>query len=174
MKLLRKANSIFDRTIDFLAYVAGFCVIFIMLSVAAEVFSRKLLGQSLSWVIGFSEFSLLYMTLLGTTWLLKKGVHPSLDVVVNGLGPRTAALVNVATSIVGAMLCLVLAFFSAVMTWDLFQRGSYIISGTLEIPKAPLIIVIPIGSFLLFIQFLRRAHGYLETWRASPSKEQAA
>jgi len=34
------------------------------------------------------------------------------------------------------------------------------------------VIIIPIGSFLLFIQFLRRAYGYFTGWRAIPDKEQ--
>ncbi|MFH1951759.1 MAG: TRAP transporter small permease [Pseudomonadota bacterium] len=163
-----KFTYTFDRVVDFLAYLACVFVVVIMLSVGAEVVCRKLLGFSLPWVMEYSEFLLLYITFLGTTWLLKRDGHVNIEVLVDRLNPRTQTLVNMITSIFAAILCLVIAFFSAMTTWDMYKRGIFIVS-MMDVPIAPLLAVIPVGFFLLFIQFLRRAYGYQQGWRVRPN-----
>lgn len=172
MKLPVKLTTIVDHVINYLAYLAGAFVVFIMLSISGEIMGRSLLGRSIVWAVPFSEYSLLYITMLGTAWLLRREGHPSLDIVVNRLDPRAGALVNVTMSIVGAIICLVVTCSSAVTTLHLFQTGASD-PAILEVPKGPLVLVIPIGSFLLSIQFVRRASGHLRSWKASPNKERA-
>lgn len=169
MKLPTKGITVFDHIINLLAYLAGVFVVFIMLNIAADVACRKLVGTSLVWALEFSEYSLLFITFLGAAWLLRREGHPSLDIVVNRLNPGARALVNITMSVLGALLCLVVAGFGTATTWDLFQRGVNMAT-MLEPPKAPLVAIIPIGSLLLFIQFLRRAHGYLGSWTALRNK----
>ena len=171
MKLLMKVSNIFDHTINFLAYLAGVCLILIVLLIGAEVMTRLLLGRSLLWVIELSEFSLLYLTFLGTAWVLRRGGHVRLDLVLNRLNPRAQSLLNVVTFSVGAIVCLVVAWYSTEITWDMFQRSVSRLT-ILRFPMAPLLAIISVGFFLLFIQFLRGAYGYLRSWRASKDQEQ--
>jgi len=65
------------------------------------------------------------------------------------------------TSSVGAAACLVLAFFSVKVTWQHFQTH-YLFTRFLEVPSYPILAIIPIGSLLLFIQFLRRVYDYFK------------
>lgn len=164
MKLTEKLTTIFDHVINLGAYLACVFVTFTMLLVSAEVISRKFLNRPIPWSVQFSEYSLCYIAFLGAAWLLRKEGHIKVDIVVTRLSPRHQALLNLATSIVGAALCLLIAGWGVVTTWDLFQRGIY--DPTLiKVPKGPLVIVIPIGCFLLFIQFLRKAHRHLMEWK---------
>lgn len=170
MKLLRKKNSIFDLILDSLAFVGGALLILAMLAVSYDVVMRYFLHRPSLWIFEMTEYSLLYMTFLGTAWVLKKERHVRMDLVLNRLNPRSQALANVLTSIVGAIICLVIAGYGAKVTWAYVQYG-YHSSSPLKFPQGPILAIIPVGSFLLFIQFLRRAHGYLGQWRVSGNKE---
>ncbi len=161
-----KVSVIFDRTISFLAFLAGVLIIFMMLAVGTEVITRYFFNQPLMGLTEIIEITLLYITFLGTAWLLKKEGHVKMDIVISRLKPRTQALANFVTSIIGVVICLAIAWYGAKVTWDHFHTAIFE-TPILEIPDAYVLVIIPIGSFLLFIQFLRRTFGYLELWRAS-------
>jgi len=155
-----KAISLFDRVIEYFAYVAGVLVVFVMLSISAEVVSRYLFGRSIVWSLQFCEYSLLYITFFGGAWLLKKEGHPSLDILLNYMKPKTRDAMNMIMSLVGGVICFLVACSSMVVTYQLFLTGARD-PAIIEVPKGPLVAIIPIGSFLISIQFFRRAHGYL-------------
>lgn len=83
-----------------------------------------------------------------------------MDIMLNLLKPGTQAVLNIITSIIGAIICFVLIWYGVKVTWDSFQGGHYFLT-ELEPPQFLILFVIPLGSFMLFIQFLRRANGYL-------------
>ena len=166
MKLLTKGSAVFDYIIGSLTYLAGVILAFIMLSICWDVLGRAIAGKPLKWVLEFSEYSLLYITFLATAWVLKNERHVIIDIGLNQLSPKTRALFNIATSVLGAIICLFLTWYGWDVSWDHLQRGLYQPTAT-EPPDFPIFVIIPIGSFLLVIQFLRRAYKYLGDWRAS-------
>jgi len=127
---------------------------------------RYFLNRPTVWTVEVTEYALLFLTFLGAAWVLKNEGHVRRDAVLNRLNPINRALLLTITSAIGAIVCLVLFLVTAESTYDVFQRGVHIAS-VLEPPKALILGVIPIGSFLLFIQFLRMARGNLRSWRAS-------
>ena len=171
MNLLKKATNIFDRIIDVLALLAVVLLAFIMVSVLYEVVTRYFLGQTSSWVFEFTAYSLAFITFLGTTWLLRREGHVKVDLVLSRLNPRTQAMVNIVTSILCAIVWLAVTWYSLKTTLHSYQIG-YLEATELQAPKWILLSVIPIGSFLLFIQCLRRAFQYLVNRRILVDKEQ--
>jgi len=171
MKLGRKFNAIFDGTIGAGATLAAVIIAFVVIAVSFEIAMRYFLNRPQVWVMEIVEYCLLFITFLGAAWVLKREGHVKLDIVLNRLKPKNEAMVNAITSVIGAVIFLAIAWYGAVTTWDNFVRGFWVAS-ELEPPRAPIIAIIPIGSLLLFIQFLRRTYGYLRSWRTSPDKEQ--
>lgn len=166
MKLLTKASTFFDSIMGLLAFLAAVLLVFTMLSVSYDVVMRYFLNRPTLWVQEIAEYSLLYITFLGVAWLLKKEGHVKMDLVISRLNPETQALLNVITSVICAVICALLVWYGVQVTWDSFQVGYR--SGTeLDIFRWPMDAIIPVGSFLLFIQFLRRTFRYLGSWRAS-------
>ena len=171
MKLIRKAIAIFDRVRDLAGALSLIILCFVWVTICVNVFMRYFLNRSITWGMEIAEYSLLYLTFLAAAWLLKEEGHVHIELVLDRLKPRTQSLLNTITSIIGAVLCLVIAWYSAETTWEYFQRG--VCRPTpLEPPTFLILAVIPVGSFLLFFQFLRRAYGHLKSRRASLSKEQ--
>lgn len=166
MELLAKVAHIFDRTINLLAVLADALIFLMMLGMSAGVVLRLyFLGLGTGEIVELSGWSLVYITFLATAWLLKREGHVKMTLLLNQLNPRNQVWLNVVTSILCAIGCLIVTFYGAKLTWQFFQAGS-IMLGVLRAPKFITLAVIPIGSFLLFIQFLRRTYGYLGSQRS--------
>ena len=161
MKLVTKVTNVFDRILDFLFVFAGVLIVFMMLSTTANVMLR-LVGRPILWSLEITEYSLAFIPFLGAAWLLRKEGHVKLDLLLTRLKPGPRSLVNIFTSMLVTIAVLALTWYSALATWDSFQV-SYMTAATLHFPRFSLELIIPIGSFLLFIQFLRRTYGFVKS-----------
>ncbi len=159
MKSFRKLALIFDQILDGMVVFAAVLLVFAVLSVSVAVASRYFLGYPIGWVIEINSYILLYIPFLVGAWVLRQEGHVIIDILLERLNPRTQPLINIVTSIVSALVCFILTGYGAVDTWDLF-RTDYFTPTQLELPKWIINVIIPIGSFFLFVQFLRRGHGY--------------
>jgi TRAP-type C4-dicarboxylate transport system permease small subunit len=166
---LTKVGHVFDRILDIGAILGAAIIVFSVLGVCVQVVMRYFMGEPLTWMIDVTALLLLDMTFLGAAWLLRKEGHVSMDMVMNRLNPRHQSLLNIITSIVSAIVLAVITWYGAKTTWIYFEMG-YWMSTTLSTPKWLVLGIIPVGSFLLFIQFLRRTYGYLRS-RTSSSTE---
>ncbi len=165
MKPSTMAINIFDRIMDVFAIIAGIILIFLMLIVCADVTLRYFFDSPLIWAMEVTQVCLLYITFLVAAWLLRREGHTKMDIVLTRFNPDTQAVINIITSIISALIWLLLTWYGALVTCGHFQRGTFAFS-IMEFPLAPIEIIIPVGSLLLFIQFLRRSYGYFRDWRA--------
>jgi C4-dicarboxylate transporter, DctQ subunit len=155
MKTVLYFKRVFDLIIDALAVLAGIILILIILCVSLDVVLRYFMKSPLLWVDELAEYGLLYITFAGTAWLLKQDGHVVVDLIDALVSPRTRSRLDAFSSIVGVVVCSVLTYFGVLVTWSLFARRIYNPT-MLEIPRGALVAVIPVGTFLLSIQFLRR------------------
>lgn len=161
--------AIFDRIVAFLAFLAGILTIFIMLFISVEVAARYFLRAPITGVTELSEFSLLWVVFLGSAWVLKKDRHVGIDTVLNRLRPNTRRVVNICTSFLGAIVSLVLFWYGLTVTLAAFAEGT-MEQGMFHIQMAYVLIIIPIGSLPLSIQFLRRAYEYWKGLRETKTE----
>ena len=171
MKLLTKAIRIFDRILDLLVILAGLLLVFSTLSVATGLFSRFFLNEPISWVTEISEYILLYVTFLVAAWVLRQEGHVKVDIVLNLLSSKAQFVINILTSVCCAIACFIVAWYGIKVTWELFKTNAFTYT-VLELPKFIFIFVIFFGSFLLFIQFIRRIHGFLQNRKEPQDSEQ--
>lgn len=169
MKRKHARRSFFDVILDLGGGLAALIIIFMMLAVIYEVVMRYFLDHPTMWVLEVVEWCLVWMTFLCAAWVLREEAHVKMDIFVTRLNPKAQALFSVITSIVGALICLTFVWYGAQVVWDHFARG-VVEAKMLRAPKAPLMVIIPAGFFLLFIQFLRRSCSLLRKWRASQLK----
>jgi C4-dicarboxylate transporter, DctQ subunit len=159
MQVLNKLLKIFDRIIDILAFVAGAITILMMLGISTEVVTRYFFKSPVSGMLEASEVSLLWITFLAAAWLLRQEGHVNMDVVLNRLKPEYQAILNCVTSLLGALISLALFWYGTQVVWNFFRKGT-LEFGNLEINVGYVLLAIPLGGILLFLQFLRRAYGY--------------
>ena len=162
----KKFIAIFNVTIGAAAIFSAVLVVFITIAVLLEIVLRYFFNLPQVWVLETVEYCILYITFLGAAWVLKRDGHVKLDILVIRLKPTNQDMVNIITSIIGALIFLTIAIYGALVTWDDVIRDLWIAS-ELEPPRAPIIAIIPFGSLLLFIQFLIRSQYYIRSWKAS-------
>jgi len=167
-KLQKKATSVFEHALNVTAFAAGVLIIIMMLTTCFDVVTRRI-GYAQKWTIEVSEYYMIFITFLGTAWLLREEGHVKMDILVNALNQRTQALLGIITSIIGVVISFYLVAWGSLTTWDHYQRGILQMTPLLT-PSAVLLAIIPIGGILLFIQFLRRTYGYLRAWRLEPGR----
>ena len=161
-----KWARVYDGVIDTLAFIAGVLTILVMLLTCYLVVMRYIFLRPPAWIIELSEYMLLYITFFGAAWLLKRNGHVNVDILFFFLPGSWQRALNVITSALGTISCFVLAGIGTWVTADNYARGLYSIQ-TLSVPKWILLAVIPLGSFLLFIQFLRRLNTAMAEYRRS-------
>jgi len=169
MKLIERGSTVFERINDYLAGVAGAIIILLMLSVSYSVAARYIWGFTTAGMFELWEYSLLWIPFLGAAWLLKTRGHVSVDILINHLKPRSQAILQAIIAILCAFVCLILTVFGIHAVWVCFRDGIRIIDD-LNPPKGLVIAIIPIGSFLLFIGFLRMTHRYIRELKAPPEE----
>ena len=162
--MTKRFFQLFDHILNAQAFLAGILLVFIMLSVGLDVILRYFFNSPMIWVTEVTECLLLYITFLGTGWLLREEGHVKVDIILNRLKPRSTAFFGILSSLVGIFVSTMLAFYGMSLTWNYFKRGIYTPTA-MEIPVAAIILIIPIGSFMLLIGFVRRTGRFIgEYW----------
>jgi C4-dicarboxylate transporter DctQ subunit len=165
MKVKERFWAIFDRTITAMMALAAALVVLDALAVTIDVLMRKFFGITCVYLFEMTEFSLLWMTFLGTAWIMKNNNHIRVDLVVNRLNPRHGAIVISVASILSILVLMLMTGYSAWLTWHDYQTH-FILSTILRPLKWPVEIIIPIGFFLLIIQLMRDTYGQWTNWKA--------
>jgi C4-dicarboxylate transporter DctQ subunit len=151
-----KLDSILDRLNSVMAWIAALAIIFMMFAISYAVMMRYVWNKPVPWIVEISSYLMLYITFLGTAWLQRKGGHVEVDLFTGRLKPRVRAAFKTITSLGGAVVGFILAWKGSLVTVDYFQRDVTAI-GILNTPQFLLIGIIPIGGFLLLVEFLLQA-----------------
>jgi TRAP-type C4-dicarboxylate transport system permease small subunit len=164
MKLVERAGNIFDRLIRIMMLLSAALMILLMLMLCYGVVMRYIFHSPVLWVPEISQYSLIYITVLPAAWLLSKEKHITIDFIYDLLNPRAQYLLEIFVSIICALLFLGLTIYGSWITIDHAQRGIFPAMSVLRIPDTYMLIIIPIFSFLLFLQYLRRTSSFVRKW----------
>lgn len=147
-------TKLLDRIQDFLAVVVGVILVLMTLTIGYAIFARAVRLPGPVWIVQFNEYAMLFATFLGASWLLSKGRHVSIELVVSRFGPRGRQVLKLVHSFLGMALCATLFWYGALTTLDNFQRGVIHVQAV-DVPMAYILFPIPLGFLLLVLQFFR-------------------
>jgi TRAP-type C4-dicarboxylate transport system permease small subunit len=145
--------------------LSGLLLIWVTFSITYTIFARFLGFSGFIWGVQFTEYSLLWMTLLASAWALKRKKHVSVDLVTGLLSKRTKTYLGLAHGIMGRAVSAVFFWDGTSVPWGQYKRGVVDIQ-VIDISKYLILIIIPIGFFFLFLQFLRNFVQSLKEIRA--------
>lgn len=166
---MQKKYTWIDKVFDAMMWLGAALFAFAMLAVCTEVVMRYFFNKPIAWILEICEYILLYMTFLVAAWVLREQSHIRVDIVVNRLEPHIQAFISIISSIVSAIVCLTIVYFSALLTWD-YIREHVPSMEYLKLPAFLIIMIIPFGSLMFAIQFMRDIQTYFKRWR-SPAKD---
>ena len=164
---LARLGRVFDRIVDVGGVLAAVLLIGAMLLTTVKVVFRYVLNNSLIGADQLSGTLLLYIALLGGAWVLRRNEHVTIDLLLGYVSPRNRWLLMVASSLIGAAVCLLITVFGTLETIDSIQRGVRI-PAEIEMPRAVELVVIPLGFLLMTIQFVRNAVDRIRSGEAAP------
>jgi C4-dicarboxylate transporter, DctQ subunit len=147
-------TKILDRLNDFLAVVISIILVLMTLSIGYAIFARAVGLPGPVWIVQFNEYAMLWATFLGAAWLLSKKRHVSIELVVSHLSRPTQKVFHLIHSLLGVGLCAILCWYGTLTTVENFQRNVINVQAV-DVPMAYVLVVIPVGFFLLFLQFIR-------------------
>ncbi|PKN66912.1 MAG: hypothetical protein CVU57_04945 [Deltaproteobacteria bacterium HGW-Deltaproteobacteria-15] len=147
--------KLLDRVCTGLAVIAAGLFLFCTFSICYSILTRSMRIMGPIWVVQFNEYAMLWITFLGTAYLLMRNKHASIQIVVGRLGEEGKRLFGLAHNLVGLVLCLGLSYFCFSSTWEHFVRNVIDVQ-SVDVPKGYILLVIPFGFLLLSLQFLRR------------------
>jgi TRAP-type C4-dicarboxylate transport system permease small subunit len=150
-----EGKGFFDRVIDGMAFMAGVLLCAAVIIECIEICMRYFVRQPLVWSVEICEYILFSVAFLGAPWLLKRGGHVSVDILVERLGGKGRALMGLLSSAMGVFISAVICWFSAVTAWDCYETG-VVVTKTLTVPKAYFLALIALGYLLLLGEFGRQ------------------
>jgi TRAP-type C4-dicarboxylate transport system permease small subunit len=161
MKLSKKRFwRFFDKLINVMAALAGVILVFITAAVCYTIGMRFLFKQTTIWIIQTTEYALLWIVFLGTTWLLREGGHITTDIIYVHLKEKTKHTLDCIMCAIGGLTCAAMVFLGVLHAYECIAGGVTDVRAV-TVPKTAVFIIIPIGSILLTIQFFRMAWGRL-------------
>ena len=144
----------FDTVLNGMVVFAGVILVFTTVSVCYGIAMRFFFRSPSIWVAQTTEYALLWMVFLGTTWLLREKGHVSADILYAGLSKNTKARLDLVMNAAAGVACGVLVVFSATYLWECISRGVTDVRAV-TIPKWTVFFIIPVGMAFLTLQFFR-------------------
>ena len=154
---MMKPQMVLRGLTRFMSLIAGFAVVFIMVSIAANVFRRQVLdGRSIAGIIEYNEIVLVALVFLSLANTQRTGDHVSVDLLTRRLPARL-------TFALRGLGMFVAAAFLSWMAWRSLQVGLSSLAsreyrfGLARVPIWPARLLIPLGLSVLVLQILIHA-----------------
>ena len=146
----------FDRINDVMAGLAGVILVFICAAVCYSIGMRFLFKKTTIWIMQTTEYALLWILFLSTTWLLRERGHITTDIVHSRLNEKNKRCLDFIMFTLAGIACVIMVYFGFDYIGECMSRTVNDVRAV-TIPKWPIFIIIPIGSLLLAIQLFRMA-----------------
>jgi TRAP-type transport system small permease protein len=163
---MARLEAAYGRLLEAFALVACALVLGMTLMICADVLLRNariLPGVAgLAWSNEISEAMLYLLTMLTAPWLLRRGQHIRVDILLRAVPKRVGWIFEWVTDTVGLACCLIIACYGARAALASYKAGSMSIK-TLITPEWWLLSVLPVAFLALSLEMLfrmrRLAHG---------------
>jgi TRAP-type C4-dicarboxylate transport system permease small subunit len=150
-----RLSAAYGRLLDAMAVAAALLLLAMVLLVTLDILLRNIAGGGIVWSNEVSEYALYAMTLLTAPWLLRRGQHVRLDLVLVMVPRRVAWLMEAVGDVIGFATCLVLVRYGAAMAYESWRLNSITIKN-LYFPEWWLLAPLPMAFLLLAIEFVFR------------------
>jgi TRAP-type C4-dicarboxylate transport system permease small subunit len=157
--LIDRLSNAYGRFLNALA-LAGCGVLFaMMLVIVLDVLLRNVavpgLPRGLSWSNEISELMLYLITMCVAPWLLRRGMHIRVDILLRVIPPHLAWSLEWVGDVLGLACCVVIAWVGTQAAWSSYVSGAVNIK-TLVTPEWWSLAPLPAVFVLLAIEMLFR------------------
>ena len=151
---MTKVIRIYDRLIRMLAFLACILIAAVFVLIVVDVSMRTAGMRPPIFSSAFSEYSLIYVTMLAAPWLVRERGHVRIDSFLIFVSPAVRRFIERLLIVVCIALCLTAAYLSAEFAVEFWSKGEIDIR-SVEIPRALLFVPLVVGFSLCATEFLR-------------------
>jgi TRAP-type C4-dicarboxylate transport system permease small subunit len=150
-----RLSNLFGRLLDALAFAAALVLLAMVIVVTADILLRNFTGGGIAWSNEVTEYALYLITLATAPWLLRRGQHVRLDILLTVVPPRVAWAMEAAGDLLGLAVSLVLLRYGLAITADSARVGAITIKN-LVFPEWWLLAPLPATFLLIAVEFVFR------------------
>jgi TRAP-type C4-dicarboxylate transport system permease small subunit len=165
---VERLSHLYGRLLEALAAVGCLLVLLMMLVICGDVLLRNTAlvpsMRGLAWANDLTEAGLYLTTMLAAPWLLRRGQHIRVDIVLRAIPKRVAWYCEWVADLLALGCCLVMVAYGARMAWASYKSGAMTIK-TLVTPEWWLLAPLPVAFALLAIEMLFRMRRLLRAER---------
>ena len=166
---MQRFEAAYGRLLDALALAACALVLAMTLMICADVLLRNVRIipglAGLEWANEISEAMLYLVTMLTAPWLLRRGQHIRVDIILRAVPKKAGWLMEWAVDVLGLACCALIAWYSARAALASYQAGSVSIK-TLVTPEWWLLTALPLAFIALTVEMLFRMRRLARSERA--------
>lgn len=136
------------------AFVAGGLLLLVVAAIVVDVMLRALSFQPWYWTTPFSEYAMLYATMLASPWVVRRKGHVAVESLVSALKPNARRLLESLIYLLCLAASLLLVYYSWQVLSSAWASGERDIRAT-ELRRWLLFAVMPPGFLLIAAEFVR-------------------
>jgi C4-dicarboxylate transporter, DctQ subunit len=155
---VRALIRLYDGVVTGLAIVAGVLLVWLMVAVVWSVTMRNLGMQPFAWLFVSTEYAILYVTMLGAPWLVRRRGHVHIELVTAALPAPLRRVLSRLVATLCLAVCAILAWKGAELVATNIARGDYDVRAY-YVPRWWLTIAFPASFGLMAVEFARFAVG---------------
>ena len=148
-------QAVFEQVNRIVAALVALSIGLFALLIPLDLFLRKIGWGNLPWLHEGAEYGLYVGVFLSAAWVLNKGAHVRVDIVIASLPDRVALRLEKLLDIAGALLCAILCYFGLSGMIGEYALGT-LPDKDLRIPNWYMLLVFGLSFALLTVEFLLR------------------
>lgn len=155
---MKPLTYVYDRLVDVMALIAALLLVWVMVAVIGSVAMRNAGLQPFAWLFTSTEYAMLYITMLGAPWLVRKRGHVHIELVTATLPEPIRVFVSRLVAAMCVAICLYLAWKGVQLVQTNLARGDFDVRAY-YFPRWILTITFPVSFGLMAIEFSRFVFG---------------
>ncbi|MGP9818480.1 TRAP transporter small permease [Salinarimonas sp. NSM] len=155
---MRLLIRLYDGVVDLMALVAAIMLVWLMVAIVVSVGMRNAGMQPFAWLFTSTEYALLYMTMLGAPWLVRRRGHVHIELLTAALPEGVRRIVSRGIAAACVAICAYLALKGFELVQTNLARNDFDVRAYF-FPRWLLTIAFPVGFGLMAIEFSRFVFG---------------
>lgn len=152
-----RLSGAFGTVLDYLMVIACVLLLAMTMLIGGDVLTRNAGLGGIAWSNEVSESILYLLTLLSAPWLLRKGQHIRVDILLRAVPARVGWFLEWLGDLIGLACSVYLVWYGLKVLGASYSAGAITIK-TLVTPEWWLIAPLPAAFLLVAIEFIFRMH----------------
>lgn len=147
---MKRLGSIYNKTEEYIAASMLLTTSFILFY---QVVLRYVFSSSVPWIEEVARYLVVWLCMLGASMAVRDKKHAVVDILVNYLGRKARAVIDILCGLICVLFCAVIAHAGWGFVVTAYNMGSFA-STIPNLPLYPVFAIIPLGLILMCIRYL--------------------